>query len=271
MRPRILVIAMEDSARVDALEAALESRSLEWARVAAFDGRAISADELAEVADLKAGRLLYGQSLSRTQVGCLLSHRAAYRQFLNGAAEWAIVLEDDAFPGNELQQFLDWLTSWHPDAPTIVECFSEGRINDARESRSIGPGLRLTRLRTYPGFTVAYAINRTAARLALAHEGRVGSRADWPAWAVHVDFWRTRPNLASHGLPGQPLTSTMVPSADSESAAHKAGRWAQLISGVTYTRLREHYPDGLNQYYRHAVLPSALYWRQRVSGKLRRG
>lgn len=262
---QFLVIALEDSQRVNDIESELARRGLPWTRVAAVDGRRIPQEELAHIADVRAGQLLYGRALSRTEIGCLLSHRAAYREFLSGQAEWAIVLEDDAYPAPGVDTFVAWLSRWRITAPTIVECFSAGRVNESPRSMAVAADLSLVPLRTYPGFTVAYAINRLGAERALGYPGRVASRADWPAWAVDVDFWRTEPSIFSHGKPDQEFTSTMVRDVSAESRGHKAARWARLLSGVTYTQLREHYPGGLGQYYRHAVLPSAYYWRGRVS------
>lgn len=266
---QILVISLDDSQRVNDIESELARRGLPWSRVAAVDGRRIPEGELALIADVHAGQLLYGRALARTEIGCLLSHRVAYREFLRGQAEWALMLEDDAFPAPGVDSFLSWLSRWRVTTPTIVECFSAGRVNDAPRSITVAADLSLVPLRTYPGFTVAYAINRLGAERALGNPGRVASRADWPAWAVDVDFWRTEPSVFSHGRPDQEFTSTMVRDAYSESRGHKAARWAQLLSGVTYVHLREHYPKGLGQYYRHAVLPTAYFWRGRLSKAIR--
>lgn len=267
---QLFVIALEGSPRVRELESELANRGLDWVRVSAVDGRALPEADLNRIADRGAGLLLYGRALSATEIGCLLSHRAAYDEFLRGTSEWALILEDDAFPEVGLQEFMEWLTQWRAQQPTIVECFSSGRVNEGPNSRQLSATLSLVRLRTYPGFTVAYAINRRAAEQALEYRVRVASRADWPPWAVDVTFWRTEPNVFAHGRPGEEPTSTIVRGDLREARRHKATRWLRLLSGATFVTLRENYPGGLRQYYRHAVLPSALYWRARVARAVRR-
>ncbi len=260
----VFVISLRDSDRLRPLESRLRQQGLNWHRVEAVDARGWSQTQLSMVADPEAGRLLYGTALSPPQVGCYLSHREVYRWLLNGSARWAIVLEDDAYPLGDLVALSEGLDKWQIEPPTIVELFNEGRVNESTQHFELRPGLELQKLRTYPGFTVAYAINRSAAKLALAYQGRVASRADWPPWAVNVAFWRTRPNVFGHGAPGHSPESTMSDFMHVEDRHHKFLRWVGLLSGVTYVRVKEHYPDGPSQFFRHAVLPSALYWRTRV-------
>ena len=260
----VFVITLGESDRLESLESALRSYGLEWQRVEAIDARGWDDSQLSDLATPDAGRLIYGCALSAPQVGCHLSHRQAYRSFLSGTAAWALVLEDDAYPSTNVSTLLQSLCGWDAGRPTVVELFSDGRINETRQHIAFASGLDIQRLATFPGFTVAYAINRGAAQLALRHQGRVASRADWPQWAVHVQFWRTRPNVFHHGAPGNPPASTMGTATHAEPTYQKLLRWAGLISGVTYLRLKAHYPDGLGQFIRHAVLPSALYWRTRA-------
>jgi GR25 family glycosyltransferase involved in LPS biosynthesis len=261
----VYVISLGDSDRATDLRAYLTAAGVACTSVPAVDGRALSEEELAQVALPRAGTWLYGQALSGTQIGCLLSHRRVYEHFLRGKASWAVVLEDDAYPTGFDQGILSLLGRRSKEAPTILELFSSGRVNRQGSTCSVpGHNLVLERLRTYPGSTVAYAINRAAAQVALDYREDVASRADWPPWAVSVDFWRCVPNLFAHGQPGKVVTSTMMPADQFESFARKVNRWSALLLGITFLRLRKQYPGGAGQYYRHAVAPSLFYWCSRL-------
>jgi hypothetical protein len=264
LRVQVFIVALASSDRAQHLEGALRDLGLSWQTISAVDGRQMSATHLSRVGDARAGRHLYGQDLSPTEIGCCLSHREAYRHFLQGSASWALILEDDAYPTESVVDFVRWLSSWRATNPMIIECFSSGRINDAAERYTVAPQVEIQRLVTYPGFTVAYAMNQQAAQLALSYPDFVSTRADWPPWAVYVGFWRAIPNLFHHGRPGGNALSTMVPVGPPEGRMAKARRWAALLTGATYLRLRPVYPHGFGQYFKHAVLPSVLYWQRRI-------
>lgn len=255
-----LIIGLEDSTRVGDLNLRLRSMGFDPRGIVAVDGRAMSALEIDAVAVRRAGKHLYGVDLSPPQIGCHLSHRAAFKRFVSTNDPWALICEDDAFPLPDLSLLRTWIGSWAATNPTIVECFSAGRVNVARQVLRTSADVSVQRLKTFPGFTVAYFINTAAARLALEYDGPVTSRADWPQWATEVNFWRTQPNSVLHGEPGAIQSSTMSLPDSMESWPTKLARWLSLLSGITFVRLRRYYPGGIRQYYQHAVAPSLHYW-----------
>ena len=264
-----LIIGLEDSTRVGDLSFRLRSMGFDPQGIIAVDGRGMSALEISTVAVVGAGKQLYGIELSPPQIGCHLSHRAVYEKFLSTTHSWVLVCEDDAFPLSELAQLRQWIGTWVTTTPTVVECFSAGRVNVGRQVLETSGDLCLQRLKTFPGFTVAYFINTAAARLALEYEGRVTSRADWPQWATEVSFWRTQPYVVLHGGPGEASASTLSLVGVKESRPAKLARWLSLLSGITFLRLRQYYPGGLRQYYRHAVTPSLHYWLSQLTSGFR--
>lgn len=254
------VISLENSTRVSDLKARLVSLGFDVADVTATDGRALSDAELKSLAVPQAGSRLYGERLSPAQIGCHLSHREAYRQFAATGGSWALIAEDDSFPLDGLSSVGDLIQTWTVTSPTVVECFNAGRVNPGKTQVTVTEEVSLDRLVTFPGSTVTYFINREAALLALQDSSPVISRADWPQWAADVEFWRTRPNVVLHGAPGTTGESTMTVERRRESRPAKVARWAGLLTGVTYLRLRTYYPGGWGQYYRHAVKPTLTYW-----------
>jgi GR25 family glycosyltransferase involved in LPS biosynthesis len=261
------VIALEGSQRLATLEGHLRRLGIRFSRAEAVDGGGLNGEELATLADVQAGKVLYGTQLTSTQVGCSLSHRAVYAAIVAARTPWALVLEDDAYPDEKLEEVLTWVAEQRWFSPTVIELYTDGRINASSTVMSGNGDLRYQKLKTFPGSTVAYLINLAAAERALAHIGPIASRADWPAWAAEVEFWRAIPNVVAHGAPGVEATSTMVSPSDTESRPAKTIRWLGLATGFSYLRLRNHYPGGVRQYYRHAVKPTALYWSSRLSSR----
>lgn len=263
-----LVISLSETPRTLNLLGALRHRGFRPRLVDALDGKGLTESEVRTIAVPVAGRLLYGEKLSSEQIGCHISHRRAYQEFLESQDEWILIVEDDAFPLDGLVQLRCWVENKRLAAPTVIECYSAGRVNIA-SSRNliIGPNISLQPLQTYPGFAVGYFINRKAAALAAASPSIVAARADWPPWAVSVQFWRSIPNAISHGEPGAEPLSTMPRVNRTESGVGKVMRWAGLLSGVTFLRLKKQYPGGLREYYGHAVTPSYLYWRSKLLGR----
>ena len=265
-----LIIGLEDSPRVRDLDLRLRALGFDPQGMVAVDGRAMSAREIESVAVVEAGKHLYGIGLSAPQIGCHLSHRAAFKRFVSTNDPWALICEDDAFPLPALSLLRTWIDSCTATNPTIVECFSAGRVNVARQVLRTSADVNIQRLKTFPGFTVAYFINTAAARLALEYDGPVTSRADWPQWATGVNFWRTQPNTVLHGEPGAIQSSTMSLPDSMESRPTKFVRWLSLLSGITFVRLRRYYPGGIRQYYQHAVTPSLHYWLSQLTSRFRR-
>ena len=63
--------------------------------IKAVDGRLLTEKERQSLFDCDTSRSLYGKTLNAGEIGCALSHRKVYETFLESAAPFALVLEDD--------------------------------------------------------------------------------------------------------------------------------------------------------------------------------
>jgi glycosyl transferase family 25 len=79
--------------RLAAMASQLEALQMPFTRVAAVDGRQISADDRV---DAQRYRRRHGREVRPGEVGCYLSHLAAMQAFLDTDASHALILEDDA-------------------------------------------------------------------------------------------------------------------------------------------------------------------------------
>lgn len=120
-------------------------------------------------------RLVLGRNLLPGEVGCALAHRRIYE---TSAAEWTLILEDDASFSAEHLIAVERAVSRLDSRPAIIHLFDN-------QSHTSTPTLR--RLFHRPSGTVAYIINRRA-KSALTRLESIGT-ADWPVSSAGVRFY----------------------------------------------------------------------------------
>ena len=93
-RPKIYCINLDRSPdRWRFMQEQFDGLGLEYERIAAVDGRTLTADRLPEVAVME--RVAEVKDLTPNMIGAVLSHVKAYRRFLEDGAETAVFMEDD--------------------------------------------------------------------------------------------------------------------------------------------------------------------------------
>jgi glycosyl transferase family 25 len=84
------------------------------------DGRRLDAARIAETYDEAVALRLTGERLTRPEIGCAASHRAAYRHIVDNDAAVAVVLEDDALLGSQFLKVLERLVKMaDPGKPEV--------------------------------------------------------------------------------------------------------------------------------------------------------
>jgi glycosyl transferase family 25 len=106
---------------------------IETVRIAAVDGRKLSEVQFARWTDCQLGSI----PMIPDEVGCFLSHRAAWRAVAEGADEWAFIAEDDLHFGRSANIFFS-NTDWVPSGADIVkaETFRQKRDFAAKATRT---------------------------------------------------------------------------------------------------------------------------------------
>jgi glycosyl transferase family 25 len=154
--------------RLERMSALLASMELPYQRIAAIDGAALTDAALSGASP----------ALSRGEIGCLLSHRAAWQIIASGPDPYGAVLEDDIHMAPDLPGFLSgW--DWIPDGADVVKLETScDHVFVESTHRAIHAGHRLTRLQsTHPG-TAAYIISSQAARTALERTAGIARPVD---------------------------------------------------------------------------------------------
>ncbi len=99
-----------------------EKAGLAFERVAAVDGKTLSDDEVARI-KRNAG---WKDPLTRSELGCFLSHRKCLEQIVQGGEQYAAVFEDDVrFSGNAKQFFQS--DAWIPSDADLIKLETHGR------------------------------------------------------------------------------------------------------------------------------------------------
>src|SRR5256885_4141319 len=94
---------MEGSARQ------LGAQGIAWRRMDAVDGRALSNAEIARVYDARRNARSGKHPLVAPEIGCYLSHIAAWRAVAEGSAPGGFIFEDDFAADASLARVLDLL------------------------------------------------------------------------------------------------------------------------------------------------------------------
>lgn len=199
MIDRILVINLARSAlRREGMRAQLQQTSLNWSFLDAIDG------EVLNLAVLKsAGRLGWNdwcnRDLTSGEVGCLLSHRAAWASVRSG--ERVLVLEDDITLTSYLERYLREIGQQLEDvchgAWDMIHLWSQFPVGSGR-----GPDLGRRRLSPniwsasdeYGG-AVAYALTRPIAERLLQESEHIRYAAD--GYTNHAAAWGFRAFVAN--------------------------------------------------------------------------
>nr|WP_174856723.1 glycosyltransferase family 25 protein [Xanthomonas vasicola] len=184
-----LINMQRSSDRLQAMSARFDMLGLPFERIAAVDGATLTAEQ---IADFIRERPLEGsgdafstgpRTWTASNIGCFLSHQAAWRIAADSADAYTAIFEDDMHLSDALPTLLR-STHWLPGGNSIVRLEpSYNRIKlDAKVADVAGRQLRLVRPSTYqhcwPVCAGALIISRDAARLLLAAQARWHTMAD---------------------------------------------------------------------------------------------
>lgn len=94
--------------RLQAATSALNEQNIYFERISAYDARKVEPTSIAEYDEQKALSYM-GRKLKGGELGCYFSHINCVKAFLQTDADYAIVLEDDMTPTENLKQKIDEL------------------------------------------------------------------------------------------------------------------------------------------------------------------
>ncbi|QZA77827.1 glycosyltransferase family 25 protein [Deefgea tanakiae] len=140
--------------------------------VVLFDAIKLGENNAPEIYQQKVRLRLYGRDLSRGEMGCYLSHRAIWAQFLATDERHCCILEDDVELAHNFKEVIEKLlekqTNW--DLVRLAGTFP--RKGKTIEQINAGQ-YQLLEYLEQPRGTLGYVINREAAKALLQHTSKM--------------------------------------------------------------------------------------------------
>jgi GR25 family glycosyltransferase involved in LPS biosynthesis len=171
MFPAFVVNLDHDKIRWERIVKIFSESMLEVVRVPAVKGSSLESYE--EYIDRKMWLVHEPKKYNiKAHVGCFLSHRKAWKMIAEQSAPWALVLEDDMCPTDELSGFLQAFAK-NPPPIDIVRLNTNSQSRLPKRQLSTGMGIGGIELVVDPlgaRSSGAYLISRNAARLCLAYK-----------------------------------------------------------------------------------------------------
>lgn len=165
----VYVINMDaNTTRLARVSEELARAGVTWERLPAVNGRALSEAEMQAVYDIRANAARARHDLVGPEIGCYLSHIAAWRRLIESPHDGAVILEDDFRVTGDLAGWIAALAEDHAAGArwNLVKLFAfkPVRLIDARAL----PAGQIGMAATVPSTTLGYVITRAAAEALLA-------------------------------------------------------------------------------------------------------
>lgn len=199
MIPAFIISLKEETARREAMSKHLAELGIEASYLDAVDGRPMNVLEHPNYAGRRR-MAAHGRHLKPGELGCMLSHRAAYQKILDEGHEHVLLLEDDARLHEDTKAALESILA--KKIPyDIVRLLGSAKVAKGKH-RKIIPLYKdfwLVRLRTNPGGTHATLISRSGAEKLL----KVTEKFSFPidttmgrSWEAGMQSYSIQPGLA---------------------------------------------------------------------------
>lgn len=175
-----------DKERLLAADAQLKMLGVEYERIPAVYGKSLSCAEKVRKVNRFRWWCAVGRPMTDGELGCALSHAAAYHKIIDGNLSMACVLEDDVvldsrFPSvlTVLEKRLDWSK---PQVALLSNHSSpEGQLGDAQNGFQSPPEvaeLALQRIE-FDMFSEGYVVTKTGAEALLKANEPIITCCDW--------------------------------------------------------------------------------------------
>lgn len=165
MWPAYVINLAPNAARLANAKAVFEAQGIGWDRIDAVMGADLPADEVARAYDAKRNATDGKYPLVPAEIGCYLSHIAAWERIAMGDAEGGFIFEDDFAADETLSEILERLSADHADWD-MVKLFSFDAAPRVMNRRGLGADGRFELVEPYrvPTCLIGYGLTRDAAR-----------------------------------------------------------------------------------------------------------
>ena len=155
----VFVINLDRSAdRLTSISAHLHRLGLDFTRISAVDGSALTTSQRTlEYSPVK-NRKAYRRALSNGEIGCYLSHRACWQQIVDEHLDVALILEDDAVLHQRLPELLATIEQLSSPWELTILCDPQ-KNKKANSSRPLNQDYQLSEYKKLPSGAIGYAVS----------------------------------------------------------------------------------------------------------------
>ncbi|MFP7572449.1 glycosyltransferase family 25 protein [Marivita sp. S2033] len=192
--PPIYILSLESAQRFGPLAEALRARGLDYEVFWGIDGRTRLPGIHEPCVDRPGAEARMGRPMTDGEFACALSHRQIYERIAAGDAPSAIVLEDDADPGEAFFELGPALAN----PPCGLLLFDHKNTYVRVRDRLILPGgVRAFRVALPPFLATGYMVSREVAAHLAFRNGPVVQPSDWPDAILQFDSYACDPRVVT--------------------------------------------------------------------------
>lgn len=162
--PSYVINLADNAARMENARAQLEAAALPFHRIDAVNGWQLPLEEIARVYDDRANAKRARHDLVPAEIGCYLSHIAAWRAIAGGDAPGGFIFEDDFEAGATLAPTLRALTKDGGSDWDMVKLFTFDPAAKTVSARPLTDSIRLVVPFRVPTCLIGYGLTRPAAQ-----------------------------------------------------------------------------------------------------------
>lgn len=156
------------------MQAQFTKASIPFVRVAAVDGKSLSESEVAAIVRIPT----WTQPLTRTEIGCFLSHRKCLELIAQGEDKYAAIFEDDVVLSKDAQRFFA-SDDWIPANAELIKIESQGKkVLTDKPVATLAGHYTIAQLRSQHILAAGYIISRDCARKLLLRMNEAASPID---------------------------------------------------------------------------------------------
>lgn len=162
----VINMAKDTAKRAEIERQLRDNPALDYVIWPATEGRRLSEQEIAEVADMNAFTLRYGRMATLPALGCSISHCRIYDDMISKGIDRALILEDDAILAPKFQNIVANVDRYLAtcDRPTAILLTPDFRYHIKSETNTIEGNYCVITV-THGFMTSGYLLNLEAARL----------------------------------------------------------------------------------------------------------
>lgn len=163
MWPSYVINLAANTERLEAVRRVMGAQDIDFERIEAVNGWSLAEDEIAAAYDAVRNAREARQPLVPAEIGCYLSHVAAWERIAGGAQDGGFIFEDDFDATDNLAAVMEALSRDRTGDWDMVKLFTLEPQVELGGARDLVPGVRIGIPYRVPTCLIGYGLTREAA------------------------------------------------------------------------------------------------------------